>query len=415
MLPLILARLLWRSLKQRGYRENIGERFGCYDQPPLRNCIWIHAVSVGETRATEPLIRRLKALHPARAILLTSMTPTGRATALALFGETVTCVYLPYDLVALHDQLIARFRPSVLLVMETEIWPNLLQVCSKKAVPALIINARLSEKSANGYARFAPIRFLLRQALQSLQVLAAQSATDAERFRTLGAQKIVVTGNIKFDVSLNPALLRLGEGWRKELGSRRVLLCASTRDGEETQLLAAYVKIFDSLERQDTVLVIVPRHPQRFDQVAVDVQSAGLRFTRRSQTPPGWTEKPPEVLLGDSMGEMAAYYKLSDVVIIGGSFLPVGGQNLIEACAAGKPVIMGPSTFNFGEAARLARDADAMRQVPNALEAMREARRLLRDEFSRQTMSDAGLKLVAANRGATEKTVALIESALEEH
>lgn len=415
MLPLILARLLWRSLKQRGYRENIGERFGCYDQPLLRNCIWIHAVSVGETRATEPLIRRLKALHPARAILLTSMTPTGRATALALFGETVTCVYLPYDLVALHDQLIARFRPSVLLVMETEIWPNLLHACSKTALPALIINARLSEKSANRYARFAPIRFLLRQALQSLQVLAAQSATDAERFRTLGAQKIVVTGNIKFDVSLSPTLLRLGEGWRKEMGSRRVLLCASTRDGEETQLLAAYVEIFDALERQDIMLVIVPRHPQRFDQVAVDVQSAGLRFTRRSQALPGWTEKPPEVLLGDSMGEMAAYYKLSDVVIIGGSFLPVGGQNLIEACALGKPVVMGPSTFNFGEAARLARDAGAMRQVPNALEAMQEVRRLLRDERSRQTMSDAGLKLVAANRGATEKTVALIESALEEH
>ncbi len=415
MLPLILARLLWRSLKQRGYRENIGERFGCYDQPPLRNCIWIHAVSVGETRATEPLIRRLKALHPARAILLTSMTPTGRATALALFGETVTCVYLPYDLVALHDQLIARFRPSLLLVMETEIWPNLLHACSKTALPALIINARLSEKSANRYARFAPIRFLFRRALQSLQVLAAQSATDAERFRTLGAQRIVVTGNIKFDVSLNPALLRLGEGWRKELGSRRVLLCASTRDGEETQLLAAYVKIFNALERQDIMLVIVPRHPQRFDQVAVDVQSAGLRFTRRSQALPGWTEKRPEVLLGDSMGEMAAYYKLSDVVIIGGSFLPVGGQNLIEACALGKPVVMGPSTFNFGEAARLARDAGAMRQVPNALEAMQEVRRLLRDERSRQTMSDAGLKLVAANRGATEKTVALIESALEEH
>ena len=415
MLPLILARLLWRSLKQRGYRENIGERFGCYDQPLLRNCIWIHAVSVGETRATEPLIRRLKALHPARAILLTSMTPTGRATALALFGETVTCVYLPYDLVALHDQLIARFRPSVLLVMETEIWPNLLHACSKTALPALIINARLSEKSANRYARFAPIRFLLRQALQSLQVLAAQSATDAERFRTLGAQKIVVTGNIKFDVSLSPTLLRLGEGWRKEMGSRRVLLCASTRDGEETQLLAAYVEIFDALERQDIMLVIVPRHPQRFDQVAVDVQSAGLRFTRRSQALPGWTEKPPEVLLGDSMGEMAAYYKLSDVVIIGGSFLPVGGQNLIEACALGKPVVMGPSTFNFGEAARLARDAGAMRQVPNALEAMQEVRRLLRDDRSRQTMSDAGLKLVAANRGATEKTVALIESALEEH
>ena len=412
MLPLILARLLWRSLKQRGYRENIGERFGLYDQPALENCIWIHAVSVGETRATEPLVRRLKALDPARPILLTSMTPTGRATALALFGDAVTCVYLPYDLVVLHQPLFEHFRPSVLLLMETEIWPNLLHACKKKAVPVLIVNARLSERSALGYARFAPIRSLVGQALQSVHAVAAQSAADAERFRMLGAQRIVVSGNIKFDVSLDPALLRLGEGWRKDSGGRRVLLCASTRDGEETLLLAAYVKIFDAEERQDTLLVIVPRHPQRFDRVAVDMQNAGLRCARRSQTMTGVAELRPEVLLGDSMGEMAAYYSLSDVVIIGGSLLPLGGQNLIEACALGKPVIMGPSTFNFGEAARLARDAGAMRQVPNALEAMREARRLLRDEFSRQTMSDAGLKLVAANRGATEKTVSLIESAL---
>lgn len=412
LLPLILARLFWRSFQQRGYRQHIGERFGSYRQPMLRDCIWVHAVSVGETRAAVPLIRRLITLHPGRPILLTSMTPTGRATALELFGDNVTCTYLPYDLVALHQRLIDHFQPSVLLVMETEIWPNLLGVCEKNTIPVLIVNARLSEKSSLGYARFAAIRALVRQALRSVQVVAAQAAADAERFRRLGAQNIAVTGNIKFDISLDAVLMKLGEDWRARLGNRRVLLCASTRDGEEALLLAAYRQVFDAAERRNTLLLMVPRHPQRFDRVTNEIESAGLRFIRRSQGMPDAADEWPDVCLGDSMGEMAAYYSFSDVVIIGGSFLPLGGQNLIEACALGKPVIMGPSTYNFSEATRLARDAGAMLQVRDATEAMRTAQRLLRDEPSRKTMSDAGLKLVAANRGATEKTIALVQLAL---
>lgn len=413
MLPVILARLLWRSLRQRGYRENIAERFGSYRQAPLRGCIWIHAVSVGETRATEPLIRKLMALYPERPILLTSMTPTGRATAVELFGDSLTSAYLPYDLGSLHGRLIDRFEPAVLLVMETEIWPNLLHVCKTRSVPALIVNARLSERSARGYMRFSPVRSLVHQALKEVSVVAAQSSADAERFRALGAPRIAVTGNIKFDLTLNVALVTMGRGWRTGLESRLVLLCASTREGEEALLLAAYREVFEVTERNTVLLVIVPRHPQRFDEVAGGVAEAGLSVVRRSESISDAAINAADALLGDSMGEMAAYLAFADIVIVAGSFLPLGGHNLIEACAAGKPVIMGPSTFNFSEAARLAEDQGAMAKVNDAVEAMRTAKRLLQDVAARKAMSDAGLKLVAANRGATDRTVALVQAALE--
>jgi len=413
LLPVILVRLLWRSLRQRGYRENIAERFGSYRQAPLRGCIWIHAVSVGETRATEPLIRKLMALYPARPILLTSMTPTGRATAVELFGDSLTSAYLPYDLGSLHGRLIDRFEPAVLLVMETEIWPNLLHVCKTRSVPALIVNARLSERSARGYMRFSPVRSLVHQALKEVSVVAAQSSADAERFRALGAPRIAVTGNIKFDLTLNVDLVTMGRGWRTGLANRQVLLCASTREGEEALLLAAYREVFEVTERNTVLLVIVPRHPQRFDEVAGAVAEAGLSVVRRSESISDAAINAADALLGDSMGEMAAYLAFADIVIVAGSFLPLGGHNLIEACAAGKPVIMGPSTFNFSEAARLAEDQGAMAKVNDAVEAVRTAKRLLQDVAARKAMSDAGLKLVAANRGATDRTVALVQAALE--
>ena len=410
-LPLIVVRLLWRSLRQRGYREHILERFGRYPQTPLKESIWIHAVSVGETRATQPLIRRLRALYPKRPILLTCMTPTGRATAVELFGDSLTSVYLPYDLVVLQRRLIAHFKPSILLVMETEIWPNLLHACQQRSIPALIANARLSETSFHAYARLAPVRRLIREALQSVHTVAAQSAADAQRLRLLGARKTVVTGNIKFDVQREPQLEALGLRWKSGQAARRVVLCASTREGEEALLLAAYGRTFDAAARQDTLLVLVPRHPQRFDEVAGEIERAGLRFARRGQLERGDLSA-TEVLLGDSMGEMMAYYAMCDVAIIGGSFLPLGGQNLIEACALGKPVIMGPSTFNFTESARLAAEAGAMRPVMGAVEAMQTASTILEDEQLRSRMADAGRKLVDANRGATAKTVELISAVL---
>lgn len=249
-----------------------------------------------------------------------------------------------------------------------------------------------------------------------MRMVAAQSTADADRFRALGAlngEKIVVTGNIKFDVAYQPHLVELGSRWRTTQRSRQVLLCASTREGEEALLLAAYTQIFDASARRATLLVIVPRHPQRFDQVAVEIKSAGLSLSRRShETAENCAS---EVLLGDSMGEMVAYFTLCDVAIIGGSFLPLGGQNLIEACALGKPVIMGPSTFNFAEAARLAEAAGAMQPVADTLDAMRSAHAILQDSTRRALMSNAGLRLVEANAGATEKTMALVAAALGEN
>jgi 3-deoxy-D-manno-octulosonic-acid transferase len=415
LMPLVMARLFWRSRNDRGYRQNIGERFGFYHQSPLRRCIWIHAVSVGETRAAEPLIRRLRILLPERRILLTCMTPTGRATALELFGSTVICGYLPYDLNAFHQRLIDHFDPSVLIIMETEVWPNLLHACHLRAIPSLLVNARLSERSARGYARIAAVTTLVRQALQSVRVVAAQSDADADRFRALGAREIVVMGNIKFDVALDAAQIARGENWRAVLRNRRVLLCASTREGEEEALLAAYAQVFDAHERYDTLLVVVPRHPQRFDRVAGDIRRAGLRLARRSSGMAAGDESSrAEVLLGDSMGEMAAYYSFCDVAVIGGSFQPLGGQNLIEACAAGKPAIMGPSTFNFSKAAQLAEAAGAMLLVDDPLDAMRSAQALLGDYARLKQMSDAGRRLVEAHRGMTDKVVALVEKTLAE-
>ena len=414
LMPLILARLCWRSLAQRGYREHIFERFGFYRPAPVKRCIWIHAVSVGETRAAAPLIHALRERYPTEPILLTSMTPTGRATAQELFGEAVIAVHLPYDFVSAHRRLAAHFAPLILLILETELWPNLLFACKQLAIPVVVVNARLSEKSYSGYARFAPIRTLASEALQSARMVAAQSAADAARFRLLGVDAVSVTGNIKFDVAVDAQLAALGERWRGACRHRQVLLCASTREGEEALLLAAYTATFDEERRLHTLLVIVPRHPQRFDGVAQEINKFGLDFVNRSDATPDTTfSRTAACLLGDSMGEMAAYLAFCDVAIIGGSFMPLGGHNLIEACALAKRVIMGPSVFNFADASRQAREVGALEIVEDAAAAMRTALAILEDSARAKRMGDAGLALVDANRGATEKMVNLVADILE--
>jgi len=405
--PLILLRLLVRGLRQRGYWQNVGERWGRYAPDRLRNSLWIHAVSVGEMRAAQPLIRRLQADYPGRPVIVSCMTATGREVARELYADTVICVYLPYDFFRLHRQFIAHFRPSVLLIMETEIWPNLLAACAAEQVPALLVNARMSEKSRRGYARFAPVRALTREALQSLHAVGAQSTADAGRLASLGAHNLFVTGNIKFDVPVDPALVARGRSWREALPTgKRVLLAASTRDGEEKLLLDAYRKAFPAGGRERFLLVLVPRHPQRFDAVHQLLQALGFSTRRRSSV--GTPDAGTEVWLGDSMGEMAAYISMCDVAFIGGSLLPLGGQNLIEACAQGKPVIMGPSIFNFADAARLAMEAGAMRQGEDADAVMRAARELLQNEEMRAAAARAALTFAGAHAGATEKTMGLI-------
>ncbi|HEX9392934.1 MAG TPA: lipid IV(A) 3-deoxy-D-manno-octulosonic acid transferase [Usitatibacteraceae bacterium] len=412
-LPLILLRLWWRGRREPGYRAQIGERFGRFPQTLTSGAIWLHAVSVGEMRAAVPLVRVLRSKFPAAPLLLTCMTPTGRAMANMLFGgdAAITIAYLPYDLPWLTRRLLRRFDPQILLIMETEIWFNLVHTCSVRRLPVLLVNARLSERSRTGYARFAPIRSLVREALGAMTVVAAQSVDDASRFNSLGARKVVVTGNLKFDMPLDQALADQGSAWRAVLaGKRRVLLLAATREGEENLLLHAYRRQFDEAARNEVLLVIVPRHPQRFDEVFRLAASAGFAVARRSAA----TISPDkcDVWLGDSMGEMAAYYAMCDLAIIGGSFAPLGGQNLIEAAALGRPTIIGPHVFNFSDAVALAGHAGALQQVADADEAMRTARVLLADDSKRKAMSAAALAFTAAHRGATEKTAGLITAVM---
>ena len=403
LFPWVFLHLWWRSRRQPGYREHIGERFGWYQARPGRPVIWLHAVSVGETRAAEPLVRALAERYPGHELLLTQMTPTGREAAQQLFGGTATIVYLPYDYPGAVARFLARFRPRLGILMETEIWFNLIASCARLGVPLLLANARLSEKSARGYKLVAP---LTRAALRGLAAVSAQTREDADRLTQLGARAAEVTGNLKFDVVLAPPLLALGAELKQRIGQRPVLLAASTREGEEELVLDALTRI--QVER--LLLLLVPRHPQRFDEVANLLARRKLSYLRRSDHRP----LPPDcrVLLGDSMGEMAAYYTACDLAFIGGSLLPYGGQNLIEACAVGRPLLFGPHMYNFAESSRLALAAGAAIEVADAAALGERAGELLRDQATLARMSQAALAFSRAHQGATARNLAICESLL---
>jgi len=399
LLPLGLARLAWRARREPGYRAHLAERFGRYGgSRDSRPVVWLHAVSVGETHAAEPLVRALLERYPQHRILLTHTTPTGRRAGAALFGERVLQAYLPYDYPAAVARFLDRFAPELGVLLETEIWPNLVHACKARAVPLHLVNARLSERSFRGYAR---VRALSREAFGALTAIAAQSEEDAQRLRALGARDVHVTGNLKFDVAAAPALVDLGRRWRTDLGERRVLLAASTRDGEEALLLDALPHL-----PPEALLVIVPRHPRRFDEVAALLEARTLAYRRRSAGIAVAADV--RVLLGDSMGEMPAYYAACDAAFVGGSLLPFGGQNLIEACAAGKPVLVGPHTYNFTQAARGAIEAGAALRVESAEELMRTAARLLQDRSALERMGERGIEFARAHQGATERVMAII-------
>lgn len=405
LFPWVLLHLWWRGRRQPAYREHIAERFGWYSVRPERPLIWLHAVSVGETRAAEPLVRALAARYPGHALLLTQMTPTGRETAQQLFGDVATIAFLPYDYPSAVARFLAHFRPRLGILMETEIWFNLIGECARRGVPLLLANARLSEKSARGYARVAP---LTRAALGRLEAVSAQTRADAERLDRLGAHGVEITGNLKFDVEIAPRLLQLGAELKQRIGPRPVLLAASTRAGEEELVLDAFARI--GVER--LLLLLVPRHPQRFGEVAALLEQRGLNFARRSDD----RAVPPEcrVLLGDSMGEMTAYYSVCDLAFIGGSLLPLGGQNLIEACAVGRPLLFGPHMFNFAEASRLALAAGAATEVADAAALAQRAEQLLRDQSARARMAQAALEFSRAHQGATARNLAICVRLLEQ-
>ncbi|MGH8750254.1 MAG: lipid IV(A) 3-deoxy-D-manno-octulosonic acid transferase [Burkholderiales bacterium] len=399
MLPFTLLYLLWRSRRQPAYLKHIPERFGFYRETPAKSVIWLHAVSVGETRAAEPLVKALQQAYPQHQILLTHMTPTGRTAGEELFGGDIMRCYLPYDFPCAVKSFLVRYRPVIGMLLETEIWFNLIRLCKEKNIPLYLANARLSEKSAANYMRFAN---LTRPALQMLAGISAQTRSDAERLRALGAEKVEITGSLKFDVQPPAAMLELGAGWRARFGERPVFLAASTRENEEELVLEAAAKA----RIEDLLTIIVPRHPQRFDQVAKLLQAKGIRFQRRTENQP--VAASTQVLLGDSMGEMFAYYAACDVAFIGGSLLPYGGQNLLEACTVGKPVLIGPHTFNFAEVAELAIQAGAAQRVANIQELAQAIQSLFTDAAKWREMGIAGRAFCAVHQGATQKILRLL-------
>ncbi len=411
LLPVVIVRLWWRGGSERGYRQNIGERFGLAGASLAKqNVIWIHAVSVGEVRAALPLIGKLRKAFADRPMVLTCMTPTGRRTARSLLPDDVDVRYLPYDLPWAHALFITRHQPTMLIVMETELWPNALAACRRHQVPAFLFNARMSEKSQRGYLKYLPGRALAREALRGFTAVMAQSADDAARLATLGATAVMVTGNVKFDVIPDDAAIALGMSWRAQSHNRKVILLASTRDQEELPLVKAFLLIKRWPDGTRPLLVVVPRHPSRCDLVQQQIQHTGLSVRRRSAGIDATSLAKTDVLLGDSMGEMQAFYALCDVAIIGGSFQALGGQNLIEAAALGKPVIMGPSTFNFSEAVTLARAADALQSVADADGAMEAACVLLGDAGRLAAIGANARAFAGAHGGATARTVALIQA-----
>lgn len=408
--PVAVLRLFWRSRFEPGYRRNIGERFGFYDGPAWtgRPLIWVHAVSVGETRAAQPLVEALLTRFPDHGVLLTHMTPTGRATGEQLFGDRVVRCYLPYDMVGPIRRFLKHWRPSVGVVMETEVWPNLILTCGEAGTPLVLANARMSARSHRRAAKFGDAT---RPIFGGFTKVLAQSDADAERLRMLGAHDVDVIGNLKFDMTAPEALHALGARWRERFGPRRVWLAASTRDGEEAQILQARAMLASASDvGRRALLVLVPRHPQRFDEVAAMLDKAGLRYVRRSAWPDDGTPLPGDVdvLLGDSMGEMTAYFTAADVAFIGGSLLPLGGQNLIEACAVGTPVVFGPHMFNFTQASENALAAGAARRVSDAGELADTLADLLVHDDRRHAMRTAAVLFARQHQGATARSVAAL-------
>lgn len=413
--PAVLLRLWWRGRREAGYRRHVAERFGWYaNAPALKDgkLIWVHAVSVGETRAAQPLVDALLSAYPEHRILLTHMTPTGRATGAALFAGysgRVIQSYLPYDMVWIVRRFLRAFQPVLGILMETEVWPNLLYACRAAGVPMALVNARLSERSLKRGQRLAS---LMQPAAQAISLVAAQTEADAERIRALGVTQVHVVGSVKFDVTVPPAMLAKAAQLRSRMRVERVFLAASTREGEEALLLAAW----QAVAPRASLLAIVPRHPQRFDEVAELAREQGFEVVRRSQEA---AEVDPArsrqtLFLGDSMGEMFAYYGACDLAFIGGSLLPLGGQNLIEAAALGKPVLVGPHTFNFADSTEDAVQSGAALRCADAAVVVEQAVRLLRNASLRASMGAQALEFARRHRGATARTVVLLENLLRD-
>ena len=398
--PAYLFKLWWRGREEPLYRHAVLERLGVYRHQRSQGWVWIHAVSLGETRAAGSLIEALRAELPGMRLLLTHGTATGREAGRALLQPGDAQAWLPYDTPSVVRRFFAQFRPAVGVLMETEVWPNLLHAARAAGVPMVLANARLSEKSLRQAKR---LEAVMRPAVDTIALVLAQTPDDARRLAEAGAAQVEVCGNLKFDMAPAPQLLALGQRWRQAAGGRAVVLAASTREGEEEPLLAAWRE----LPQPRPLLLLVPRHPQRFDEVAVMVRSTGLRLVRRSEWGDGTSPIDADVWLGDSIGEMPAYYACADVALLGGSFAPLGGQNLIEAAACGCPVVMGPHTFNFADAAELSLAAGASVRADDLGSAVPRASEMA-VSAEREAMAQRCLAFASAHRGTAATMAARI-------
>lgn len=416
LLPGILLRLYWRGRLAPAYRQRWPERFGFFKPLvplPNKKIIWLHTVSVGEFLGALPLIRRLLARGDVQLVITTS-TPTGSERVRATLGEQVFHVYAPYDMPDAIARFLQRVRPALLLIMETELWPNTIAACARRQIPCVLINARLSEKSARGYRRFAAIT---RPMLQQLTAVAVQNIADAERFVGLGlpAAAMQVTGNIKFDLTLGADLRERAAQLKQQLslgGARLVWIAASTHQGEDDIILDAFARIRAQAHPlcQSLLLVLVPRHPERFNSVAQLCAGRGFATVRRSQ---GDLAAPMDILLGDTMGELLLLFGTSDIAFVGGSLVPNGGHNFIEPAVWGLPLLSGEHLFNFAEVSRLLCEAGALQLVDSA-EALADAcAQLVANSELRQALGQAGAQVAAQNRGALEKTLVLIAQQLD--
>jgi len=407
LLPGVMARLLWRSIKSPDYRHRWKERFGLWQHSPAPGGIWIHAVSVGEVQAVDPLVRHLKEHYPRLPLTITTSTPTGSERVRLLFSETVFHVYCPYDLPGAVQRFVDKVRPCLLIMIETEIWPNLLAICEQRGIPALLANGRLSARSARGYARLGGFS---RRVFAGISAVAAQSRADADRFIELGVpeQRVHVSGSIKFDMRIPASVQEQVQVLRRAWGDRPVWVAASTHEGEDEQVLAAHRMILEKAPL--ALLVLVPRHPERFGKVAALIQRRGFQMARRSRGQA--CDEQIQVFLGDTMGELLVFLGGADVAFVGGSLVRVGGHNMLEAAAQGVPVLFGPHVFNFSGIARLLRDREAGVMVQDSEALGRQVSAWLRDASERSRIGENGRQVVEENRGALQRLVALADEFL---
>ncbi|MGH8321347.1 MAG: lipid IV(A) 3-deoxy-D-manno-octulosonic acid transferase [Gammaproteobacteria bacterium] len=403
--PFALGWLMWRSLRQTGHADKLGERFGSSPLLPRNEVIWVHGASLGEIRAAAPLVKSLHRDFPQHPLLVTSFTATGRAQAQAMFGDRALVALLPYDLPFCVNRWLTCVNPVIGIIMETEIWPNLFAACTRCHIPLVMVSARLSERALVRYRRF---RTLIRRALAQVSVIAAQTEGDAEYFRRLGVtpERLMVAGNLKFDVQFPDTLIAQGRGLREKLfGSACVIVAGSTRENEEPMVLQAFAALL--LKQPACVLVLAPRHPERAAAVAELVKSAGFVCRRRSAGEASL--KAGQVLLLDTLGELARFYAAADIVFVGGSLVPLGGHNLLEPAALSLPVLAGPHLANVRDIAELLKAAGGLVVVNDAQTLGEAFVWLVGNPVTRERIGQAAQQTVAVNRGALTRTLNLVE------